>query len=135
MPFLPSISSVLRAALHSRWHFNLTEDLSNMLFSYRLIAGKEKRVSKMRSKIPSNPLPEHIPSIYSAFYCTRHFGKNCTLSARGTELSANRDGRPGPEALLPDISASSVLDAEDAAKCRGTIAERRCHWPHLREVE
>src|SRR6516225_9917134 len=50
-----------------------------MLFSYRLVAGKEKQVRKMRSKISSNPLPEYIPSIYSAFYCTRHFGKNAEL--------------------------------------------------------
>jgi hypothetical protein len=34
---------------------------------------KGDNVRKMRSKIPSNPLPEYIPSIYSTFYCARHF--------------------------------------------------------------
>jgi hypothetical protein len=34
-----------------------------------------------------------------------------------------------------DINASSVLDAEDAPRCCGTIAKRPCHRPHLREVE
>ena len=38
----------------------------------------------MRSRFPCNPLPEHTPSIYSAFCSTRRFGKNCTLVRRET---------------------------------------------------
>ena len=33
----------------------------------------------MRSRFPCNPLPESIPSIYSAFYCTRHLERNAEL--------------------------------------------------------
>ena len=36
-------------------------------------------MNKMRSNILFDPLPESLPSIYSAFYCTRHFGKNAKL--------------------------------------------------------
>src|SRR5262249_41268823 len=43
--------------------------------------------------------------------------------------------RPPCRAVGTDISASSVLDAEDAPKCRGTTAERHCHWRHLFELE
>src|SRR5262245_41306346 len=69
-----------RAALHSRSHFNLTEEC----IEQALLLPASRRKGEARQKNAELNLLQsaprvHSPSIYSAFYCTRHFGKNAEL--------------------------------------------------------
>jgi hypothetical protein len=58
--------------MRGKAHEHNLSDLPSILFSYQPVAGQEKRLRIMRSKIPRRPLPEYIGATYSAFYSTRH---------------------------------------------------------------
>jgi hypothetical protein len=71
-------------------------DVRNAFFSSWPLTGQVNRLRKMPSKIPGKPRSEYICQSCSAFYCTRHFGKNRTLRpskdhSNSKELKASDD--------------------------------------------